>query len=180
MNNNHQKKMEECYICTDMLQDSDVNVLNCGHKFHKYCLMMEYIQQIKMNTKEICCPYCREKQSHLELKSYLEKIKIRNFPSMYEIVPKFSKISVNTDNYDKSYCCVYNLNLSRQCKRIVKENLLSLANEFEMDKFEEYNDFEIIKKGLCTYHTNNFSKVNFMVHPIYKYNIRVFGLKSIK
>jgi hypothetical protein len=139
--------------------------------------MMEYIQQIKMNTKEICCPYCREKQSLLELKSYHEKIKIINFPSIYEIVPKYNKMNIITDNYDKSYCCVYNLNSSRQCKRILKENLSSIVNDFDMNKFEEYNDFDVIKKGLCTYHKNNFSKVNFMVHPIYQYNIRVIGPK---
>jgi hypothetical protein len=163
----------ECYICTDTINVDDMKELKCNHRYHQSCLMLEVIEQIKISSKEVCCPYCREKQSDHILKDYLEIIQIKNCPFSYTIIPKFQKSSVSPENYDSNCCSVFNINIGRQCKRQKKEKLDNIYKYFDVGKFEIYNDYEYIKKSFCTYHQNNQDKIKYFVHPVYYYTIRV-------
>ncbi len=46
------RKTCECPICLEVIQTQDMEITNCGHKFHKECLA-------KVTTNK--CPTCRKK-----------------------------------------------------------------------------------------------------------------------
>ncbi len=46
------RKTCECPICLEVIQTEDMEITNCGHKFHKECLA-------KVTTNK--CPTCRKK-----------------------------------------------------------------------------------------------------------------------
>ena len=111
---------EDCSICFEKMNNEDIIVLNCGHKFHKYCID----SWIKINP---ICPYCREYMSdHFECsiktnflskkcKIYVDENKFSNIiidvytafidkPTKQYIIPTTFIKSV--ENKDK-YCFLY-------------------------------------------------------------------------
>lgn len=56
-----------CGICHDDLND-DIQILDCGHKFHYECILESYLSDKKGYKYERKCPYCRKNGGYLELK----------------------------------------------------------------------------------------------------------------
>ena len=118
-----------CPICHDELDD-DIQILNCGHKFHYECIKLSYINSAIQNTSIRCCPYCRSYGGYLELKK--NSIPLKNLHQEYNLFIKNAKNN-NTeylfDYLDKDKC-LYILtsgpNKGLQCKcKPVKNNIQS-------------------------------------------------------
>lgn len=165
----------DCYICMECIHEHELIELPCGHKYHKLCLIYELIEQLKICIREICCPYCRERQSQCTLNNYVDMITIKNgpFKYKYDVVPKYYKININNESYDSTCCSVYNAISGRQCKRQIKITFDNVYKNLDLSKLDTYNDYEFIKKSFCTYHSNNVDKIKYFVHPVYICTIRV-------
>lgn len=50
-----------CCICYETKEATDISQINCNHKFCGGCL----IQHISKNSRNSCCPLCREKITHI-------------------------------------------------------------------------------------------------------------------
>jgi len=52
---------QNCCICIELKETTDISQINCGHKFCRSCIM----RYISRNTNNSCCPLCREKITHV-------------------------------------------------------------------------------------------------------------------
>ena len=63
--------METCPICYDKIEDKDLSILKCNHKFHAQCILETYKHNRDTSknsyTNIRVCPYCRADGGYLEL-----------------------------------------------------------------------------------------------------------------
>ena len=54
----------ECPICLDELENKNICVLECKHKFHENCITVYVLSKqdrVKEKIKDVHCPMCRHK-----------------------------------------------------------------------------------------------------------------------
>lgn len=87
----------ECCICLDNMYNKDMIKLNCGHIFHKKCLLLN----IKNSNK---CPYCR---SDIIIDYYIYNnlgiVKNKNTHKLLHIKNKLKRRKSFSSLYDKNY-----------------------------------------------------------------------------
>jgi hypothetical protein len=62
--------METCGICAESIDENNMQILKCCHKFHYDCIVKEFISQLDnyQIRKKLICPYCREQNGKLPMK----------------------------------------------------------------------------------------------------------------
>ena len=116
---------EQCNICLESIDESDMIKLKCGHKYHYNCILNSY----KMySSKKRECPYCRNDGGLLELrKGYKFIPNIHKEVSNDEFEEKVEekvkkKIKIGT----KKKCCailVNGINKGKKCKNTGKNKI---------------------------------------------------------
>ena len=124
----------ECSICYETIENCDLQLLDCLHKFHYDCIVSEFKFQLNNynNSRKLECPYCRYKSGLLPLRN--NRIPIKNINENYNLFLD----SIENKDYDKikvyfaePQCHAIlktGINKGAQCKRKKKVGLFCTAH----------------------------------------------------
>lgn len=149
--------VEQCLISKEELTKNFMT-LECGHKFNYEPLLNEVFQQkwrrhpnevVKLNGREIKCPYCRNVQTGIlpKIDGY-EALRYVNYPKKY--VMKFNKCKyVTKTGKNKGRMCHASCTFD-YCDRCI--SLVKKANErknTKTSKEKKYNHHNNCKNTCC-------------------------------
>ena len=146
--------INECCICLeDMIKnDTKIQVLSCGHSFHKSCLSKWFEQDNTCNKVTHTCPYCRSIETSFKCKWISHSKYAINILNTYTV--KLLQINIKLTKKKKDYYIHYN-----DIQRIdlkAKDIFITLTKQkdyklYHLKSNDSCNIFTIMKTKLNTY-----------------------------
>ncbi|MFC1841554.1 RING-H2 finger protein [Candidatus Dependentiae bacterium] len=132
-----------CVVCTDFIKkDETVNVLNCGHKFHKECID-GWFKECDDHQRPRTCPTCKQtdqnvvgsvKQKEVAAKALLEKLKeMGNYSVIKDVLIACSKdIDTVIKKFEDLYAELKKVGVGEKYWRDIKD---VVAKKNDLDVF---------------------------------------------
>lgn len=164
-------QIESCIICTENIENNNIIILNCGHKYHTDCI----IKLLSYQDKK--CPLCRESIKFEVPENELQHRLNTNENQLKKLITDFSILSNEythiknnfTSLQDKHEHLVKLFKLKElECeltKKLYDKNNSTLKNKNTLLKLDLENEknkyFQLYRKHkLLEKNTNKFSNIN--------------------
>lgn len=193
-NDNNNKFKDNCPICLQNINSTNLAFLNCGHNICFPCL----IKYLNFNYPNCHCPICKNKNIENNItssnsnyiKEYLSLPDIKTFyiistikkwlltlhetNYIYILISNYEKWTISISNYIKSITNETNYNriiffnynnfLSKNCKKR-SHNCITYNNKIIENKLSSFNNTE----NLINYYKKNININIYLVDPIIKH-----------